>query len=91
VLRAHADDPPPPAASFYLPELLFLDAEAFRARFRTTPLWRATREGLARNTAVVLGYRGDVDAVPFLERAREEHESALVREHAGWALEQLPS
>ena len=30
-------------------ELLALDEEGFRRRFRHTPLWRARREGILRN------------------------------------------
>lgn len=72
-------------ATLALPELLRLDAGAFRTRFRSTPLWRATPEGLARNAAVVLGNLGDPAGLPLLEWAAREHDSALVREHAAWA------
>ena len=34
-----------------LAELAALDEEAFRRRFRHTPLWRAKREGILRNAA----------------------------------------
>jgi len=74
-----------------LPELLSLDAEEFRARFRPTALWRATPEGLARNAAVVLGNLRDPAALPILEWAAREHSSALVREHAAWALSAIPN
>ena len=67
-------------------ELLREEPEMFRARFRSTPLWRATPEGLARNAAVVLGNLGDPAAVPALEQAATCHCSPLVREHAAWAL-----
>ncbi|OQA12535.1 MAG: Epoxyqueuosine reductase [Chloroflexi bacterium ADurb.Bin360] len=74
-----------------LPELLSLNAEEFRARFRPTALWRATPEGLARNAAVVLGNLRDPAASPVLEWAAREHSSALVREHAAWALSAIPN
>ena len=35
--------------------LFDLDDEAFRRRFRHTPLWRAKRRGILRNAAIVLG------------------------------------
>jgi epoxyqueuosine reductase len=79
----------PPHATLYLPDLLTLDAEGFRARFRRTPIWRATPEGLARNAAVVLGNLGDPQALPLLERTLQEHPSSLVREHAAWAVGRL--
>ena len=85
-LAAHATEAAPPLATLSLPELLTLDADAFRARFRHTPLWRATPEGLARNAAVVLGNLHDPAARPALTRAAAAHPSALVRDHAAWAL-----
>jgi len=38
-----------------LAELFTLDHDAFRRRFRKTPLWRARRRGLLRSAAIVLG------------------------------------
>lgn len=75
-----------PQATLWLPELLTLGVEGFRARFRHTSLWRATPEGLARNAAVVLGNVPASAATPILEQAVQAHPSALVREHAAWAL-----
>ncbi len=78
-----------PLASLALLPLLAMDEATFRARFRHTPIWRATAEGLARNAAVVLGNAHDPAARPYLERAALHHPSLLVREHAAWALAQL--
>ena len=72
-----------------LPELLALDEEGFRLRFRATALWRATPAGLARNAAVVLGNLGDPSARGCLTQAAAGHSSLLVREHALWALGRL--
>ncbi|MFP4395633.1 MAG: tRNA epoxyqueuosine(34) reductase QueG [Anaerolineales bacterium] len=88
-LARYADAPPPAHATLALPPLLALDQAAFRARFRATPIWRATPDGLARNAAVVLGNLGDLAARPALERAAASHPSAMVREHAAWALARL--
>ena len=88
-LARHATEPSPSHASLYLPELLLIEPKTFAARFRRTPLWRATPVGIARNAAVVLGNRGDPAALPYLRRAAGAHPSALVREHAAWALERL--
>ena len=44
----------PAHAELGLADLAGLDDEAFRARFRRTPLWRAHPEGLRRNAARVL-------------------------------------
>lgn len=68
--------------------LLSLDDEAFRARFRHTPIWRAKRAGLLRNAAVVLGNLGDPAAIPALEQALSDPDP-LVVEHAAWALDRL--
>ena len=50
-------------------ELLGLDEEAFRHRFRGTALTRPKRRGLLRNAALVLGNRGDAAALPALRQA----------------------
>lgn len=65
--------------------LLDGDDEAFRARFRKSPLKRAKRAGLLRNVCVALGNSGSEEALAPLERALHEPE-ALVRGHAAWAL-----
>jgi epoxyqueuosine reductase len=65
-----------------LVELLALDDDAFVRLREGSPVGRATRIGLARNAAVVLGNRADPAAVPALERAAANHDSAVVREAA---------
>ena len=69
-------------------ELLALDEEGFEARYGDTALERPGREALLRNLCVGLGNSGRREAAPVLERCAEEG-SALVREHAEWALRQL--
>jgi len=66
-------------------ELLELDDDAFRVRFKGSPLGRPKRRGLLRNVCVVLGNRGDPAAVPALV-ARLADPEPLVRGHAAWAL-----
>jgi len=63
--------------------------EAFKARFRGTPLLRAKRAGLLRNAAVVAANTGAVDLAPDLERCLVEDADPLVRGHAAWALGRL--
>jgi len=89
-LAIHAGASAPASATLDLPALLTMTETEFRARFRHTPLWRATGQGLARNAAVVLGNRKDPAAQPVLAHAAVAHPSALVREHAAWALDRLP-
>jgi epoxyqueuosine reductase len=66
-------------------ELFTLDDEAFRARFRHTPLWRAKRRGLLRNAATVLGNRPTEAALLALRKGLNDVEP-LVREACQWAL-----
>jgi epoxyqueuosine reductase len=68
--------------------LFDLDDDAFRRRFRHTPLWRARRRGLLRNAAIILGNQKHVSAIPALSRAQNDPEP-LVRTAAAWALEQI--
>jgi epoxyqueuosine reductase len=67
-----------------------LDADAFRARFRGSPLKRAKRRGMLRNVAVALGNTGDAAHRPMLERLAAD-DDPIVREHAAWALRRLPA
>lgn len=81
--------PLPEVANLSLVDLLAIDDDEFRARFRKSPLWRPRRHGLARNACVVLGNLGDPDAIPALTRALTGDPHPLVRGHAAWALGRL--
>ncbi|MEM6331058.1 MAG: tRNA epoxyqueuosine(34) reductase QueG [Planctomycetota bacterium] len=65
--------------------LFSLDEEAFRRRFRHTPLWRAHREGLLRNAAIVLGNRPAAAAADALLKGLVDPHP-LVRGACAWAL-----
>lgn len=67
--------------------LFELDDEAFRRRFRHTPLWRPKRRGLLRNAALVLGNQRCPAARAALLRGLSDSEP-LVREACDWALRQ---
>ena len=69
-------------------ELLGLDADGFKARFRGTPILRTKRRGLLRNVCVALGNTGDEKALPALQRAALDAEP-LIAEHAVWAIQQI--
>lgn len=69
--------------------LFELDENAFRERFRRTPLWRAKRRGILRNAALALGNRPFPAAIPTLQRALQDAEP-LVRGAAAWALGRFP-
>lgn len=69
-------------------ELFALDDDAFRTRFRKTPLWRSKRRGLLRNAAIVLGNQRDERSLPALVRGLSDVEP-LIRGACAWALGQL--
>lgn len=71
-----------------LDELLTLDEEAFRDRYRGTPVARAKRRGLLRNAAAALGNSGCEEARAPLQGALNDPEP-LVRAQAEWALRRL--
>ncbi|MBI5503879.1 MAG: tRNA epoxyqueuosine(34) reductase QueG [Deltaproteobacteria bacterium] len=72
-----------------LPGLLAMDEDEFRQTYAGTALVRPKRRGLARNAAVALGNSANAAALEPLARALAEHDEALVRAHAAWALGEL--
>ncbi|MBV8085430.1 MAG: tRNA epoxyqueuosine(34) reductase QueG, partial [Chloroflexi bacterium] len=72
-----------------LSELLVIDEEGFRERFRRSPIKRAKRRGLLRNVAVALGNTGGPAAVKPLVQCLATEAEPLVRGHAAWALGRL--
>jgi epoxyqueuosine reductase len=85
-----AFEPRPGLLAPDLGDLADLDAAAFSARFKRSPLKRARRRGLLRNVAVAIGNAADPSRRPILERLAGD-EDPVVREHALWALERLRS
>jgi epoxyqueuosine reductase len=69
--------------------LLDLDDQAFRDRFRHTPLWRPRRRGILRNAAIVLGNRPTPVALRALAKGLHDDEP-LVRGACAWALGNYP-
>jgi epoxyqueuosine reductase len=74
--------------TFLLTELILLDDDEFRRRFKGSPIKRIKRRGLLRNVAVALGNSKNPKAVPFLIKALEDKEP-LIRAHIVWALGEL--
>ena len=68
-------------------ELLGMDADEFRRRFKHTSLFRNRRVGLLRNAAIVLGNIGDERALPALERALNDDD--VIAAAARWAIERI--
>lgn len=81
-------DPDPRWATTSLVDLLSLDEAGFAKLREGSPLGRATRVGLARNAAIVLGNSSSFDpAVDVaLDRAAHAHDSPTVRDAAAWAI-----
>jgi epoxyqueuosine reductase len=82
-----------PRQGLYAPdliELLSMDEEEFRRRFRGSPIVRAKRRGFLRNVAVALGNNAGPQAVPALTHALNDQEP-LVRGHVAWALGRIGS
>ena len=71
-----------------LAELLTLDDDAFRMRFRGTPVKRTGRDRFMRNVLIAAGNSGDVTLVPPIEALLDDA-SSLVRAMAVWALSRL--
>ena len=71
-----------------LVDLLALDEEAFRERFRGTPLFRLKRDRLVRNACVAAGNWGRPEALPRL-RPLLDDPAPIVRGHAAWAVARI--
>lgn len=69
-------------------DVLGLDEATFRARYSGTSLMRARYDGMRRNACVVLGNRGDPEALPTLRAAAVDADPVL-REHALWAIARI--
>jgi epoxyqueuosine reductase len=82
--------PAPEANPVALAELFTLTDEAFRRRFRRTPLWRSKRRGILRNAAIVLGNGRVLQAIRALVRGLEDAEP-LVRGACAWSLGRMQS
>jgi epoxyqueuosine reductase len=69
-------------------DLLTLNEDQFREKFRKTPLWRPRRRGILRNAAICLGNARDARAVEPLTQLLYDPEP-LIRVATVWALGQI--
>ncbi|QJR37906.1 hypothetical protein [Gemmatimonas groenlandica] len=69
-------------------EMLMMDAADYAAAFKGSAIKRAKLWMQQRNACVVLGNVGTGDDLAVLEAMRE-HEHAVVREHAAWAIARI--
>jgi epoxyqueuosine reductase len=72
-----------------LEHLAKITEDEFRAMFRDSPVTRSRYAGFLRNVAIAMGNSGQERFRAPLERLAQ-HSDAMVREHARWALEQVP-
>ena len=77
--------PHPALETYDLVGVLALTEEAYDRDWVGTAMRRATRSGLRRNAAIVLGNLGDDNAAPALISALADQDP-VVRGHAAWAL-----
>lgn len=68
-----------------LVDVLTMDEERYQSEFVGTAMRRATRNGMRRNAAVVLGNRGDDASLPALAATLVDPDP-VVRGHAAWAI-----
>lgn len=71
-----------------LTELFLWSEEEFETKTRGSAIRRIGYEYWLRNIAIGLGNAARSDSIIAALRSREEHASALVREHVAWALQQ---
>ncbi|MGB0756859.1 MAG: tRNA epoxyqueuosine(34) reductase QueG [Patescibacteria group bacterium] len=72
----------------HLLDLVGLDEDGFKYRYKGTPILRAKREGFIRNVLIAIGNWASEDAREYVTPLLKD-ESDIVREHASWALEQI--
>jgi epoxyqueuosine reductase len=68
---------------------LTADEQAFRQKFRGTPILRTKHAGLRRNIAVALGNSGSEAAIEPLQAALQDETNPIVQEHLSWALQKI--
>ena len=73
-----------------LEDLAAMSEDDFRKAFRRSPIKRTKYRGWLRNLCVAMGNSRDVRFVPKLTELAQ-HDDAMVREHALWALERIRS
>jgi epoxyqueuosine reductase len=70
-------------------ELFNWNEEVFLTRTEGSPIRRTGYEGWLRNLAVALGNSNGGERAISALKAKQQHASALVREHVNWAIDRL--
>ena len=71
-----------------LAELIDLDENTYREKFKKTALTRAKRFGLIRNALIVLGNQRPENLLPKLIDFAKQTQDPILKEHAVWAINQ---
>ena len=89
--RAQAADPAfvEPRLSPTAHDFLTCTEQEFLTLAQGSPIRRAGRSGMARNSAIVLGNQGDRRHLPVLQRSAANDADPMVREAAVWALRRI--
>jgi epoxyqueuosine reductase len=74
--------------AFDLRELLTLSDAEYRKRFRGTVFFRAKRQGMLRNAAIVLGNIGTIADLELLAAVSQDAD-AIIAEAATWAIAEI--
>lgn len=72
-----------------LTTLLQLTETTFKERFMASPILRIKRERMVRNACIAAGNSRQRELIPLLQTLADTDYSALIREHATWAIQQL--
>ena len=78
-----------PMRSVDLCELLRMDEDEFRDRYRKSPLWRTRLRGMKRNAAIVLANRKEAGALEVIREVAKDEDDPVVLDAYHWAVEQL--
>lgn len=70
-------------------QILQLDDQEFRQRFRKTPFWRGKRRGLLRNILLVLTNLRAEDSLERIEHLLLNDSDSLIRATAAWSIGRL--
>jgi epoxyqueuosine reductase len=72
-----------------LEQLMTIDKDDFKERFRRTPIWRCHPEGMRRNALIVAANTNRTDLVDMIAGIANDDPDEEVRNVAHWALTQL--
>lgn len=69
-------------------EILQMSEDAFRAKYRSTPLWRPKLKGMQRNAMIALANQKCASAIAWIEPF-QNNEDSILSETANWAIARI--